>query len=435
MDMHSRAQSRQCQEKDYISDEHKASQPVRYSKHGMALEEHIDTIRAHLETGATHEEVSERLKANFPHARGLGVESVRKFCGRRFPKPIVKEAALDAVVAEAVGRVGPYFGRKTLQGFLKSRGCFVGERRIGAALNRVCPVYAAARRCRAAVQTNPLPYRADYFGHRLHLDQNEKLVMYGVVHVAARDGYSGCVVGMTNMPVKNAISIYSDLFMPILRTHGLWDQVRVDCGREFALALAAQAALADHRTDVSRRAILQSTSTTNHIIERWWVEVNQRVNYPLKRELNSVAQTELVNMEDEDSRFFVSSVASALAGRATIHAMDSWNDHTIPGKGCPYELMQENYHTAHFDAALLPSTDELVQAFEASGGHLTYPTPFGKDPLAEVPFLQENRDAAFRQVAPELDLVWGQLVNGNPVPFRHCLHLFSELTYDIVDEF
>ena len=30
---------------------------------------------------------------------------------------------------------------------------------------------------------NPIPYKADYPGHKLHIDQNEKLVMYEVCHI------------------------------------------------------------------------------------------------------------------------------------------------------------------------------------------------------------------------------------------------------------
>ncbi|CAC5371472.1 unnamed protein product [Mytilus coruscus] len=38
---------------------------------------------------------------------------------------------------------------------------------------------------------NPVPYQADHFGQKIHLDQNEKLMMFGVTHVIAVDGYSG----------------------------------------------------------------------------------------------------------------------------------------------------------------------------------------------------------------------------------------------------
>ena len=56
---------------------------------------------------------------------------------------------------------------------------------------------------------NPFPYRADYFGHKLYFDQNEKLVMYGVTHVAAIDGHSRFVVEQhAIMPTKNNLVIY-----------------------------------------------------------------------------------------------------------------------------------------------------------------------------------------------------------------------------------
>lgn len=55
---------------------------------------------------------------------------------------------------------------------------------------------------------NPSRYRADYFGEKLHLDQNEKLVMFGVTYVIAVDGYSSKVVAGAVMPIKNNITIY-----------------------------------------------------------------------------------------------------------------------------------------------------------------------------------------------------------------------------------
>ena len=42
--------------------------------------------------------------------------------------------------------------------------------------------------------------------------QNEKLVMYGVTHMCAIDGFSGKVVGFISMPIKNTVEIYSHLF-------------------------------------------------------------------------------------------------------------------------------------------------------------------------------------------------------------------------------
>ena len=60
--------------------------------------------------------------------------------------------------------------------------------------------------------TNPIPYRANYFDHKLHLDQNEKLKMYGVTHVAAIDDHSRFVVAGATMSRKNNIKIYQDVY-------------------------------------------------------------------------------------------------------------------------------------------------------------------------------------------------------------------------------
>jgi len=69
-----------------------------------------------------------------------------------------------------------------------------------------------AKQTRTARQINPTPYHASYFGHKLHVDQNEKLVMFGVTHICAIDGYSGKVVGFASLPVKNNIEIYRHIF-------------------------------------------------------------------------------------------------------------------------------------------------------------------------------------------------------------------------------
>lgn len=99
-----------------------------------------------------------------------------------------------------------------MQGLLAAGGVHASQKRVADSLKAIAPQYHEARRTQTARQTNPLPYHAEYFGHKIHLDQNEKLVMYGVTHYAAIDGYSGMVVGFITMPVKNAIDIYDFLF-------------------------------------------------------------------------------------------------------------------------------------------------------------------------------------------------------------------------------
>jgi len=99
-----------------------------------------------------------------------------------------------------------------MTGLLSSRGMHVDHQRVGQSLKRVNPGYQQARQAATAHQTNPVPYHADYAGHKLHIDQNEKLVMYGVTHIAALDGYTGMIVGFVSMPIKNNLEIYDNLY-------------------------------------------------------------------------------------------------------------------------------------------------------------------------------------------------------------------------------
>ena len=99
-----------------------------------------------------------------------------------------------------------------MTGLLASEGLRASETRVGASLRYVNPNYQHACTTATARQMNPIPYRADYFGHKLHIDQNEKLIMFGVTHICAVDGYSGKIVGFITMPIKNNIEIYTHLF-------------------------------------------------------------------------------------------------------------------------------------------------------------------------------------------------------------------------------
>lgn len=63
---------------------------------------------------------------------------------------------------------------------------------------------------------NPIPYRASYYGQKLHLDQNKKLVRYGISHVRCHSCacYSRRIVDFITLPIKNSIAMYDLLFRP-----------------------------------------------------------------------------------------------------------------------------------------------------------------------------------------------------------------------------
>ena len=91
----------------------------------------------------------------------------------------------------------------------------IGQNKIDKALAAVAPNYHQRRRTTTVRLINPIPYRADYFVHKLHVDQNEKLVMYGVVDVVAIDGHSCFIVAGTTMLIKNNIKIYKYIYIYI----------------------------------------------------------------------------------------------------------------------------------------------------------------------------------------------------------------------------
>lgn len=99
-----------------------------------------------------------------------------------------------------------------VKGYMKSHGIVASEKRIATALSIVAPAYQARRNTNTARQMNPIPYAADYFGHKLHIDQNEKLGMYGLTEICACDGFSGKIVAFATMPIKNNVLIYKHVY-------------------------------------------------------------------------------------------------------------------------------------------------------------------------------------------------------------------------------
>lgn len=171
-------------------------------------------IREGLSNNSTYIAIAMELQQRYPSVRGLSARSVRRYCNdhQMSRSSRLTSSEVDDVVERAVSSVGPSYGRRTLTGLLRSEGVVVGEQRVRLAMRRVTPLYVERRRQQTYRQFNPRPYYAEYCGHKIHLDQNEKLVRYGVTHVAAADGYSGKLLGIVTMPVKNSIVIYEKLF-------------------------------------------------------------------------------------------------------------------------------------------------------------------------------------------------------------------------------
>ena len=99
-----------------------------------------------------------------------------------------------------------------MTGLLAANGIRVCQTRVGESLKRVDPINHSRRQYQLHRRINPTPYRCSYFGEKVHLDQNEKLVLFGVTHVCAVDGYSGRIVGYATMAIKNCMIVYEQVY-------------------------------------------------------------------------------------------------------------------------------------------------------------------------------------------------------------------------------
>ena len=202
------------------------------------LVDYEPTILSFISRGRSYEEISGYLTQFARQHYGFSPRSVRRFCASRGVRyrGDVDDASLDAIVRSLVESVGHSYGRRMMHGLLRSLGFCVSQSRLAVSMRRVAPIQYMARQSDTNRLINPYPYQANYFGAKIHLDQNEKCAMFGVTHILAIDGYSRKIVGFITIPKKNPILIYDLLFRPLLLAEGLWDQVRVDHGTEFTLS-------------------------------------------------------------------------------------------------------------------------------------------------------------------------------------------------------
>lgn len=390
-----------------------------------ALEPYADFIQELFESGKTHTEISSALRTY--GAPQCSVMTVRRFCTehnmRRRNR--LSDTELETAVISSIYQTGPSYGRKFMTGYLASIGVHAGESRVGRVLREVHQPYHNLRQ-HGARNLNPIPYHAEYVGHKLHMDQNEKLVMFGVTHVVAVDGYSSKIVANATMAVKNNLIIYEDVYRSAVVTHGLWDQVRVDHGKEFYLSLYMQEILSRHRFNINRQPYVQSTSSRNLRVERIWPEVNNRVNYPLKAAIVQLVDQEVIDMQD-NIKFCVSNLMCHLSQIGLNRVVNAWNAHRIPGRGIP-NAMASGGCAAKIVENLLPSATVAAQQYEQDlGSSLRTESTFGVDPFHD----DEGRSQAemdFRAAYPDQSLIFDSVVNNDQNVFNDALLCLLRVT-------
>ena len=66
-------------------------------------------------------------------------------------------------------------------------------------------------------------------------------------------------------------------------------------------------------------------------VERFWVEVNSRANYPIKHALKQMEEEDIIDMECDGTKFCVSEVTQEVALYGLQMTVQAWNNHVIHG--------------------------------------------------------------------------------------------------------
>ena len=109
-----------------------------------------------------------------------------------------------------------------------------------------------------------------------------------------------------------------------------------------------------------------------NVIERFWPELNSRVNYPIKRAFNCLIDQYDYELSYPVLKPCISSLTMYIAADATSHLINSWNLHRVPGSmGCvPVQNMQATRRNVLLTDNLVPPTPRAVRLCMASTNHL-----------------------------------------------------------------
>ena len=205
-----------------------------------------DNVRNLLQRGVSYGQIAIYYQSLHSNVTGMSSRSIRRYCNEKNINRITNQALQD-LVRDMITLYGHNYDRKMMQGSIRAligHSHLVSQRRISRTLRVVAPMEHEARAHNLPVRTNPVPYFVPYFGFKAHLDENEKNDQdYGCTHVLLIDGCSRLITGFTSIPIKNPVLFYEYVFRPAVLKYGVWEQVRMDHGRKFALAIFIQQVL------------------------------------------------------------------------------------------------------------------------------------------------------------------------------------------------
>ena len=194
-----------------------------------------------------------------------------------------------------------------------------------------------------------------------------------------------------------------------------------------------QEAIAYLRNCQIRAPCRRTPSTSNYVVERFWPEINARVNYPIKRAINILIEQNEFDLEDDTFKYCISRVTLYVSQDAVRHFISSWNHHRIPGsRGCiPIECMISTSRTSHPPPNLIPTYIDAVDMYENNGGALTRVSEFGTDPLSQNEFLFNLREHLFHTFVSSPNDIFANIVHGDTHLLKDCLIRFYDITLQL----
>jgi len=377
-------------------------------------------------------DVASKLQSENPLTPGLSYSTVARYCHRndiKIKKPL-SDDCLDSEIKNAIDQVGPTYGRKMMNGLLASSGVSVCEGRVGRSLARVNPIYHTSRQEGSDKIKNTKAYFSPHFGHNQHIDQHEKMVMFGITFVILVDGCSGYVLSFSVMPIKCNTTIYEEVYMPPIQEFGLWECLLADWGRENFLVCFMQEYYRDRCPSACGRLPYRQITSTSSRVERLWEEVVRNIGYPMKNCLQNLEATSNISSSDPNCLYAISTVGMLICRQALTNWRAHWNSHAIPKSGRPDSYIRSR-RNIKVPAGVLLSTAEAKQTYEDAGGQLSQPSIAGTDMVVDVR-ARVDRDIEFNErLALEVGdatYIFGRIVNHVYHPMHDAVKLFLSVS-------
>ena len=256
----------------------------------------------------------------------------------------------------------------------------ISRRAVRLACIALWPLQFAARKNNAMRRLLRGYFYAPYVGYSMYIDANCKLQEYGLYVSGAQDGKSRRILSLTCLTDLLMLTVYHNTWVPAVATLGfLPDQTLTDKGSEnlllafvchhlhmvFILAngLAQQA---------GHRARHRFVPSTRNRIERFWAEVNLRVNLPVK--LMLVHMENILNILDIGNVHHIGAVQTLLKP-IIQHGLDmlkdTYNKHYVRSSrrhgGRPLILWQQYPHPGG-NPTLPPGYDAVAEYERANPG-------------------------------------------------------------------